>query len=207
MNGPHLQYALFISFPGFKTNPDAGLMRTRAVLLLLALAAPPLLAAGAPLLPSLTYPVSKGQETLIVTLSVWLGGSSVRNASAPTAKACIEACRLDRGCEWVNWCPLQARAADRKVNKPVSFAAVSGGGTAAAPPCTKSHARASALSAVYMIAGGSGATLAAVCSPPDAQAPLVCRRAATMASARFLTKGAACSPADHRTVAAHCRRQ
>lgn len=46
------------------------------------------------------------------------------------------------------------KAACRKVTKPVSFAAVSGGGTAAAPPCAKSHARVSALSAVWMVAGG-----------------------------------------------------
>lgn len=84
------------------------LMCIRA-LLLLALAAGRV--AGAPLLPSFTYPLSEAAETLIVARSVWLGGLSVRNATAtaPTAVACIKACRLDGACEWVNWCPLQAR--------------------------------------------------------------------------------------------------
>jgi hypothetical protein len=87
-------------------------MYARALLLLLALAAQHLPAAGAPLLPSFTYPLQDGQETLIVTRSVWLDGNSVRNASAPSAEACIKACRLDGACEWSNWCPVASGCND-----------------------------------------------------------------------------------------------
>jgi len=83
-------------------------MRLSLLLLLLGLVTARALS-GAPLLPSDTYTLQDGRETLVVARSVWLGGSSLRNRSgvAPTAEACIKACMLDADCDWINWCPVQ----------------------------------------------------------------------------------------------------
>lgn len=86
-----------------------------ALLVLLGTAAHAYVASGAPLLPSDTYLLQNGPaDTVVVARSVWLGGNVRSNSTArlPTAEACIEACREEAGsgsCDWVNYCPLQAR--------------------------------------------------------------------------------------------------
>lgn len=87
-------------------------MHLPALLALLALARPALSLPGGPLLPSDTYTLQYGRDSLVITRSAWLGGTPLLagNSSgfpADTAEGCIRLCALNTDCDWSNWCPTQ----------------------------------------------------------------------------------------------------